>query len=515
MRLLICTFGVLLFAQQALAQQALALTDDQSRIAGSRSETFQVEKDGRLDLNTKSGDITISTWSKNEAVVTVQGIPASGADDLRIRYDGGTLRVDYDPRFSPWSLKRGKGIRFKIDLPAEFDLDLRTGGGHIEVLDDLSGDVTSHTSGGDVTFRDIDGEVELTTSGGDIRVGTIGGDVHLQTSGGDIRVEKASADLYVQTSGGDIRIGHVGNTLEAQTSGGDIAIESVGGNARIRTSGGDIEIGELSGNARITTAGGDIELRDAKGELQVKTAGGELELLNVTGSIDARTAGGDVLAEIIPEGSKDSSLVSAGGDIVVYVDPKAKATIEARIHVETWFGLGSRGAEVIGPDGNREAVFWPRFETIELDQPVTEIDEEKLKEIIEKITKNIEEAVSRSMYRAEMSDEELQRMLKEAQRELQAAQRELQAAQRELQAAKRESVNKRIRSTIRSPGIPDRSPANGISSRYKIRSDFEAERKQVIGKKGEISATYRLNGGGTRIWLETSEGNIEIRELRN
>ena len=523
MRLLICTFGILLIAQQALAQQTpmqqapaplalaqqtLAATDDQGRIAGSRSETFQVEKDGKLDLNTRAGDIIISTWGKNEAVVTVQGVPSNGAKDLRIRYEGGILRVDYDSRYSPWSLKRGKGIRFKIDLPAEFDLDLRTGGGHIEVVGDLAGDVTSHTSGGDVTLRDIGGEVELTTSGGDIRVGTIGGDVHLQTSGGDIRVEKASSDLDVQTSGGDIRIGHVGNTLDAQTSGGDIAIEYVGGDARIRTSGGDIEIGELSGNARITTAGGDIELRNAKGVIQAKTAGGELDLLNVTGAIDARTAGGDVLAELTPEGSRGSSLVSAGGDIVVYVDPKAKATIEARIHVETRSGYSM--AEIIGPDGEPQAVFMPNLEIIEHYQPVAEFDEEELKEIIERITKNIEEAVSRSMDHAEISSEELQRVLKEAQREL-------QAAQRELQEAKRESASKRTRSAVRAPNIPVRINTDGNSLRYKIRSVFEAERKEVDGdeEKAKISATYKLNGGGTRIWLETSEGNIEIRELNN
>lgn len=498
MKLWICTFGVLLFVQQTLAQEALALMEDQNRATGNRTETFQVERDGRLDLNTRAGDITISTWSKNEAVVTVQGVPASGADDLRIRYEGGILRVDYDPR--GWSMNRRRGLRFKIDLPSDFDLDLRTGGGDIEVVGNLGGDVRSHTSGGDVTLRDIGGEVELTTSGGDIRVGTVGGDVHLQTSGGDIRVEKASADLDVQTSGGDIRIGHVGNELEAQTSGGDITIDYVGGESRIRTSGGDIEIGELSENARITTSGGDIELRNAKGELQVKTAGGELELLNVTGSIDARTAGGDVLAEIIPEGAKNSSLISAGGDIVLYVDPKAKATIEARIHVETRSGFRRSG--IIGPDGDFQAVFLPLLETIELDQSVTEIDEEKFKEIIEKITKNIEEAVSRSMERAEMTSEELQRMLREAQREL-------QAAQRELQAARRESINKRIKSS----NVPTRNKTNGNWLQYTIRSDFEADHYEEDGDKGEISATYKLNGGGSRIWLETSEGNIEIREL--
>lgn len=485
MKFWIFTFGVLLFAQQALAPQALAFTEDQNRATGNRSETFQVERDGRLDLNTRAGDITISTWSKNEAVVNVQGIPASGADDLRIRYEGGILRVDFDPR--GWSMNRRRGLRFKIDLPSDFDLDLRTGGGDIEIVGNLGGDVRSHTSGGDVTLRDIGGDVELTTSGGDIRVGTVGGDVHLQTSGGDIRVEKASADLDVQTSGGDIRIGHVGNTLEAQTSGGDITIEYVGGKSRIRTSGGDIEIGELLENARITTSGGDIELRDAKGELQVKTAGGELELLNVTGSIDARTAGGEILAEITPEGSKGSSLISAGGDVVLYVDPEAKATIEARIRVDkkSRFGVFQMNPP---PGGNVPIIIdIPEIPMIDTDQAVTEIDEEELKEIIEKLTRSVNEAV-------QLSAEEAQRLLQEIQRDLRSAQRELQAAQRKSVEAQKKMIQDR-------------------TLRYNIRSDFEAERYDVDADEGEISATYTLNGGGARIWVETSDSNIEIREL--
>ncbi|MCY3553685.1 MAG: DUF4097 family beta strand repeat-containing protein [Gemmatimonadetes bacterium] len=490
MKLLITTIGVLIIAQQALTQQALALTEDQNRATGNRTETFQVERDGRLDLNTRAGDITISTWSKNEAVVNVQGVPASGADDLRIRYEGGILRVDYDSR--RWSMNRSRGLRFKIDLPSDFDLDLRTGGGDIEVVGNLGGDVRSHTSGGDVTLRDIGGDVELTTSGGDIRVGTVGGDVHLQTSGGDIRVEKASADLDVQTSGGDIRIGHVGNELEAQTSGGDITIEYVGGKSRIRTSGGDIEIGELLANARITTSGGDIELRDAKGELQVKTAGGELELLNVTGSIDARTAGGEILAEITPEGSKGSSLISAGGDVVLYVDPEAKATIEARIRVDKKSRFGVFQMSPLPGSDAPIIIDIPEIPMIDTDQAVTKIDEEELKEIIEKLTRSVNEAV-------QLSAEEAQRLLQELQRDLRTAQRELQAAQRKSVEAQKKMIQNR--NTVRS------------SLRYNIRSDFEAERYDVDADEGEISATYTLNGGGARIWVETSDSNIEIREL--
>ena len=323
-------------------------------------------------------------------------------------------------------------------------------------------------------------------------MGTVGGDVHLQTSGGDIRVEKASADLDVQTSGGDIRIGHVGNELEAQTSGGDITIEYVGGKSRIRTSGGDIEIGELLANARITTSGGDIELRDAKGELQVKTAGGELELLNVTGSIDARTAGGEILAEITPKGSKGSSLISAGGDVVLYVAPEAKATIEARIRVDKKSRFGV--FQMSPPPGRDTPIIIdiPEIPMIDPDQAVTEIDEEELKEIIEKLTRSVNEAV-------QLSAEEAQRLLQELQRDLRTAQRELQVAQR-----KSVEAQKKMNRT--------RNTAIG-TLQYKIRSDFEAEHYEEDAEEREISATYLLNGGGARIWVETSDSNIEIREL--
>ena len=498
MRYLIWILGISLFTQQTLA-----LTNDQNRATGNRSETFQVDKDGRLDLNTRAGDIIISTWNRNEAVVTVQGIPPNIESDLRIRYDGGILRVDYDPRFSPWSRNRGKGLRFKIDLPEDFGLDLRTGGGDIEVVGNLKGDVKSHTSGGDVTMRDIGGEVELTTSGGDIRVGTIGGDVHLQTSGGDIRVEKASSDLDVQTSGGDIRIGRVGGSLEAQTSGGDIAIAFVGGKARIRTSGGDIEIDELSANARITTAGGDIELQNAKGVIQAKTSGGELELLNVTGAIDARTAGGDVLAEITPEGSKGSSLISAGGDIVLYVDPKARVNIEARIHVDKRFG----GLVDLSDNTFHTGVYTvadlpeiPEIPTTDSDLSISDIDEEKLKEIIEKLTQGVNQAIA-------LTAEEAKQILQELQQELRTAEHALQAIQQNADA-------NQTTPTVRSSALPAQNNARR-TMRYRIRSSFEAERYEEDAEEGEISATYMLNGGGTRIWLETSDGNIEIRELKN
>jgi DUF4097 and DUF4098 domain-containing protein YvlB len=48
---------------------------------------------------------------------------------------------------------------------------------------------------------------------------------------------------------------------------------------------------------------------------------------------------------------------------------------------------------------------------------------------------------------------------------------------------------------------------------YQIRSDFQETLKTQDNHEDEIHATYKLNGGGDAIVLETSEGNIDIRKM--
>lgn len=361
----------------------------------NRSESFPVQKGGLIDINSRFGDLLISTWDKAEVVITVDGLDADDADDLEIQQVENRIRVDFNPRNSRWS----KRVRFKVDIPAEFDVDLQTGAGEIEITGQIIGEVHGRTSGGDITLDDVDGEVDISTSGGDIRVGVIKGRGFVKTSGGDIRVEQSIADLDIHTSGGDIRLGDIGRRLDARTSGGDIEVGNVGGEARVNTSGGDIEVGEVAGDATLSTAGGDIELRSAEGEVRATTAGGTIDLRDITGSVEARTAGGDVSAELIPSGTGRSSLSTAGGDVTLFINKDAKATIEARIQIEK----RGRGR-------------WSR------DRDYDRLD-------------------------------------------------------------------------------------------YKIESIFTAERYDEDLERGEIRATYILNGGGERISLETANGNIEIREL--
>jgi len=312
---------------------------------GVRTKSFSVEKGGRFELTTRSGDVRITPWSKNEVNVTAEGIDDEDLDRLKMTQSGNTVRVDFRPR-SSWGGWDGDQIRFDISVPADFNVQMKTSGGDLEVMGSINGRIEGSTSGGDINLDNVAGTVDMSTSGGDIKVGDIKGNVDLNTSGGNITLRKVDGEAKVKTSGGDIRVESVGKRLEARTSGGDIEIGDVGGEANVSTAGGDVKVKKVSGGAKLKTSGGDIILSGASGTVEAGTAGGDIDLTNITGSIEAKTAGGDIKAELIPSGKGGSELVTAGGNIRLAVPENAKVTIEALIRIEGRWGSRKSKYEV-------------------------------------------------------------------------------------------------------------------------------------------------------------------------
>ncbi|MFZ0429710.1 MAG: DUF4097 family beta strand repeat-containing protein [Acidobacteriota bacterium] len=314
------TIIVLIVALLAMSSPILA-----SQLA-SVSKSFQVGTGGKLVVDVSSGDLDITTGAGN-VQIDVVGMSQSELPDLDIHQSGSTVYITYKNRG-----RQGRNIRFELNIPTDFNLDLATAGGDIKINGLLNGAITGHTSGGDISFHDVNGQVDLRTSGGDIQGGAVQGSVDLTTSGGDIELEAANGEVVVKTSGGDIKVGNVGQRLEAKTAGGDIELGNVGGAAEVKTAGGDIVVGSVDGSADLATAGGDIDLKGASGAVDAKTAGGDLELKSVSGPIQARTAGGEIDAELTAV-SGSSSLKTAGGDIQLHLPAGAGATIHALIKI--------------------------------------------------------------------------------------------------------------------------------------------------------------------------------------
>ena len=152
--------------------------------------------------------------------------------------------------------------------------------------------------------------------------------VDLRTSGGDVSVRDLNAPVHAATSGGDISIAGVAGKLGMLTAGGDLRLQDVSGAVHAQTSGGDIEVKYLKGPARLSASGGDIDIANSTGTLDLRTGGGDIRLRNDTGKIQGFTAGGGVWAQL--RANDGARFSSGGGDIDVSLPRNVGAALDAR-----------------------------------------------------------------------------------------------------------------------------------------------------------------------------------------
>jgi DUF4097 and DUF4098 domain-containing protein YvlB len=210
-------------------------------------KTLKLEPGGTLYLDTSGGDVKIRGTSEPGARVVV----TSNLSDLEKAFD---LRFDEEPhavrivarRLSGASLWHNNvSLRFEIQVPRQTSLELKTGGG-------------------DVNVSELEGIIRLKTSGGDVEVTDVKGNLDGETSGGDMRVQRVSGDLLLRTSGGDIRAADISGRVEIHSTGGDIELSLTRGNAsggEVETSGGEIHVAvdpAVSLDLEASAGGGDV-----------------------------------------------------------------------------------------------------------------------------------------------------------------------------------------------------------------------------------------------------------------
>lgn len=180
-----------------------------------------------------SESITITTGKAASVVATG---PQERLDNLDIRIDGGTLKIDHK-KSTNWSWGSGDQVQITITMPAL--LGLHASG---------SGDIVADNGSGPAFEGSLSGS-------GDMKIGRITSpQVTLRTSGsGDIMAAGQCTNAKVSTSGsGDMMLAGLACTnVDIAISGsGDVAAHATGA-ANIRISGsGDVKI---TGGARCTS----------------------------------------------------------------------------------------------------------------------------------------------------------------------------------------------------------------------------------------------------------------------
>ncbi|MEQ8954995.1 MAG: hypothetical protein RL120_12765 [Gammaproteobacteria bacterium] len=315
---------------------------------GDIDQSFDVSGVGTLTIRSDAGPIEVSTGPAGSVRVRVRN-----PDDFDVEFSQSGNNIDViaeSDRGGFFGFGRSR-IGFRVTVPENFNLDLDTGGGEIEVPD-MTGRIVVDTSGGRITIGDVTGEVSADTSGGRIQIGNVDGNVLADTSGGSIDIGDVTGDVEADTSGGSIDIGNVGGDVLADTSGGNITVGETGGDVELDTSGGTIraawaqgpiEADTSGGNIFLAgsevsvyadTSGGNIEVERSNGAVTADTSGGNITIRQSVGPIRADTSGGRIDVELLPGGADSSVyLDTAGGDITVRIPANHSASIFANLEV--------------------------------------------------------------------------------------------------------------------------------------------------------------------------------------
>lgn len=291
-----------------------------AKIVRTVEKTFAVQPGGDFSGLTQGGDIKVTSGDVAEVhVVAKQTFRADSEKEadaiaaemsFRLEQQGNTVVAEsrYEKKavnwFGSWP---PVSVSYTVTVPREFNLDLRTSGGDIEV-GSVKGTVKARTSGGDLRFAKIDGAV----------------DGH--TSGGNVRLEEGTAKANLHTSGGDIFVGRAGGPTSVTTSGGNIKLESVEELISASTSGGDIRAtitGPIKQDTELHTSGGQVVVHVKKGtgfKLDASTSGGDVDAEGLTLTIEKGGMGKSRLAGSVNGGGPRLKLRSSGGDIKVRAD---------------------------------------------------------------------------------------------------------------------------------------------------------------------------------------------------
>jgi DUF4097 and DUF4098 domain-containing protein YvlB len=275
------------------------------------SKSFGIKSGGKLVMDVDRGSIHITTSGsdKVDVKITRELKNTSVAEAKRvfgehqIEFVSGETELKITASApKPWPLSGNPfsrlQVNYEITIPAKFDIDLRTAGGHIDV-GDLEGKADLHTSGGNLDIATLKGPLKAHTSGGHIAITRVAGDANIDTSGGNIRADEIDGKLVAHTSGGHITLNKTKSAVKASTSGGNIELKDASGPVNARTSGGHV-------SARLNAQPNE--------DCSLKTSGGNVEVSLASSlalNLDAHTGGGRVNSDFPGEFNKEHTKLVA------------------------------------------------------------------------------------------------------------------------------------------------------------------------------------------------------------
>ena len=270
----------------ALALVALLLGGVGAAQAQERtiSETVDLDRDGRVTLNTFSGSITITTWDEASAQIEarIAGDDSELVDLTEVRIAGGGGRLDIETDYDEVEDSQKflglfnfgdtdkPDVHYTLTIPRTAALTIEDFSSDIEVTG-LAADLELKTFSSPVTLRDITGHLRGETFSGDVEIENLRGSIDFETFSGSVtvRMNTLEDDCSFKSFSGDVALtlpADAAFDLDAELGmGGDL--DSAFTVDAPRSEDGDVRGAVGGGGPRLSfeTFSGTLELRELQG----------------------------------------------------------------------------------------------------------------------------------------------------------------------------------------------------------------------------------------------------------
>ena len=249
--------------------------------------TYTLDRDGKVYLEFKSGDIVVNTWNRNEIKIIAHQNVA-----IDINHTGGNIRI---------IISRPQS-HYELFIPDKAQLRVET----------ASGRVKTREIGGFIDIRTVSGDIEVLTAKNGVRCKTVSGDIHIGKIIGNADLKTTSAKITVAGIKGSVKADTVSGKIEIEafSHAEEMEIESISGNIKLHgelSPGGIYELNSHSGNVEFGIPS------SSNFELRVETFSGNIHCdfeLKISGKIDRKKIQG-----IVGKGGASLILSSFSGNI--------------------------------------------------------------------------------------------------------------------------------------------------------------------------------------------------------
>ena len=275
---------------------------------GQFEKTFQVTGPVNLEVQTRSGDITVrggpagSVTIRGKIYVGDHWLFGNRRGDVSeieqnppLHQDGNDIHIDY-------VTARDISVDYEITVPADTAVHAHSGSGN-QTIEGTHGNADLEAGSGDMRLSQLTGEIRLQTGSGDVRAREISGPVRGTAGSGNIELEETgSGDIDLHTGSGNITARGIQGAFRGDAGSGDITAEgTMTGAWEIRTGSGNVHIrlpADAAFDANLSTSSGTLSVdapltmtvqgrvQDAHKSVMGKVRGGGPMLTLRTGSGD-------------------------------------------------------------------------------------------------------------------------------------------------------------------------------------------------------------------------------------